>query len=68
MASGVIGVTRTDYGTSGCCRPRLSHLSHWPLMTLLWLKSDQPQRRHQALISEDADRRLLSVVELDTGR
>jgi hypothetical protein len=37
-------------------------------MTLLWLKSDQPQRRHQALISEDADRRLLSVVELDTGR
>jgi hypothetical protein len=65
MAPWVIGVTRTDYGTLGC---RRSRLPHWPLVTLTRTRSNQSERRHQTLIGEDADRRLLGRVELDTGR
>jgi len=29
-------------------------------------RGDQPKRWHQALIGQDADRRLLGIVEFDT--
>jgi hypothetical protein len=32
------------------------------------MRWDQPQRWHQALIGQNADRRLLGIVELDTCR
>jgi hypothetical protein len=37
-------------------------------VTLVWGDRDQPKRWHQALIGENADRRLLGCVELDAGR
>ena len=36
-----------------------------PWSTVLWASSDQPQRGHQTLIGQRADRCLLGIVKFD---